>query len=168
MADDDTDFTSQLADDGPEVSTEDTTETVADDTGETGSTDNSNDGGSEKESGEEWDADRAKEKIRRTNSENRNLREREKDALTKLAASNERIGTLEKRLNDADRKAAAMDAGLPTTWAGRLQGSTLEEWTKDARAIADEIGAARPVKNDGASHLGDGGDGLSEADAFFM
>lgn len=99
----------------------------------------------------------------------------EKDAEEKTALARERDDARLSLL----RRDAAEEAGLPKSWASRLQGSTAEELLADAKALAKDLPAkaappttgGRPVQDlrPGALPAGDratAGGGSREIDAY--
>lgn len=85
--------------------------------------------------GEEFDANRALAKIRKLNSENRNLRAREKAATAKAEAAEEsqkKVGALEA---ENLRLRVGARHGLPEELIDRLQGETEEEILTDAEKL---------------------------------
>lgn len=96
------------------------------------------------EAGEDFDANRALEKIRKLNSENRNLRE------AKKAAEQEAAGATE-----ADQRIKALEAenlririgarnGLPDELIDRLRGDTEEEILADAEKLLGIVAGRKP------------------------
>lgn len=114
--------------------------------------------------GEEFDADRAKSKIRKANSEAKNLRQRVKEleqAELKLReiedGEKSELQRLQEQLQDAEKRAGtaqmeslrlqvAHDKGLSPSQARRLSGSTLEELEADAEELLELF--ARPSQED--------------------
>lgn len=114
--------------------------------------------------GEEFDADRAKSKIRKANSEAKNLRQRVKEleqAESKLReiedGEKSELQRLQEQLQDAEKRAGtaqmeslrlqvAHDKGLSPSQARRLSGSTLEELEADAEELLELF--ARPSQED--------------------
>lgn len=107
--------------------------------------------------GEEFDANRALAKIRKLNSENRNLRAREKAATAKAAAaedSEKKVGALEAenlRLRVGTRH------GLPEALIDRLQGETEEEILADAEKLLALISPKSGPSNRPKPRLSGGG-----------
>jgi DNA repair exonuclease SbcCD ATPase subunit len=113
---------------------------------------------------EEFDVDRAKAKIRKANSEAKNLRERVKQleaAESKLReiedSEKSELQRLQEQLADAEKRAGtaqmeslrlqvAHDKGLTPSQARRLSGSTLEELEADADELLELF--ARPSQED--------------------
>lgn len=92
-----------------------------------------------------WDPERAKEKIRKINSENRTLRERATEAEKKaetvpdLEQQNSTLGSENLRLK------VGYELGLPYNLAVRLQGSTREEMVADAESLVSLVTANKPA-----------------------
>lgn len=85
--------------------------------------------------GDTFDAARALEKIRKSNAEARQLRERAKAAEQKATEAGElaaRVPELEQR---ALRAELAVDLGIPLDLAARIQGTTLDEMRADAEKL---------------------------------
>lgn len=113
---------------------------------------------------EAFDAARAQEKIRKLNSEAKNLRERAKDAeeLKKSdEAKTEQVRTLEA---ENLRLRMAIKTGLPETLANRLQGGTEEELLKDAEELLDLLGGKKPPTDQPRERLRGGGDPTQGSD----
>lgn len=106
---------------------------------------------------EEWDRERALSKIRKTNAENKRLRERSKKAeeeSKKLPDLEARNRELESRLL---RMEVAAELGIPKSIADRLNGGTREEVLADAEELLALIGPAapkqrKPINGFGESH----------------
>lgn len=96
-----------------------------------------------------WNPDRAKEKIRKINSENRALRERANKAEEKAASvddlqsQNSTLGVENLRLK------VGYELGLPLNLATRLQGSTRDEMVADAESLVDLIAPNKPAPSSG-------------------
>lgn len=129
---------------------------------------------------EEFDVDRAKEKIRRVNSEARNLR-KEKKALERKVAElegetgdeletlREENNRLRREVSLAARKDIAVKYGLPESFADRLKGDDEDDWKEDAKALAADLKPARKpgrTNNPGASRS-ESPAKVDPADAFF-
>lgn len=133
---------------------------------------------------EEFDADHAREKIRKVNSEARNLRKRVKelqrqldergekgddDAVEALRKENDRLRA---DLSLAAKKRIAAEHGLPESFADRLQGDDEDDWVEDAEELAAALKVSAPKKrtirttNPGAGRA-EAKPKLSEADEFF-
>ena len=96
-----------------------------------------------------WDPERAKAKIRKINSENKQLRERATQAEARAANA----GDLEQRNAALEAEALKLrvgyELGLPITLATRLQGATREEMIADAEALVEIVspkGAPTPAR----------------------
>jgi hypothetical protein len=89
----------------------------------------------EERSESDWDPERAKEKIRKINSENRALRERAASA-EKKASTAEELQTQNQTLGSENlRLRVGYELGLPLNLAVRLQGNTREELVADAEQL---------------------------------
>lgn len=98
----------------------------------------------EQDSQEGFDAEKALAKIRKLNSEAKNLRERAKqaeDAQKDASEKSERVQELE---SEVLRLNVAIKTGLPAKLATRLQGSTEEELLQDAADLLDMVGGSKP------------------------
>ena len=114
---------------------------------------------------DDFDGERAKEKIRKVNSEARNLRKEKKALEAELAAlkgaSGDELETLraenarlKRETSLAARKSIAVKNGLPESFADRLKGEDEDDWQEDAEALAAELKPARKpgrTNNPGAS-----------------
>jgi len=114
------------------------------------------------EAGEQFDADKARDKIRRINSENRNLRTRAAEAEAKA-----------KDAEGKDVKVTALEAenlrlrigvkhGLPEALVKRLTGSTEEELLQDAEVLMGLFGGGKPPTAQPREQLRGGGDPTQE------
>lgn len=106
----------------------------------------------------EFDADKAREKIRKVNSENSNLRKRavaaEKQAES-AKGSTERVTALEA---ENMRLRIGVKHGLPEALVKRLTGTTEEEILQDAEELMDLFGGKKPPTNQPKEKLRGGGD----------
>ena len=106
-----------------------------------------------------FDPDKARDKIRKQNSELKGLRERTKAAENKAKGVDEgtqRIAALEATTM---RYEVAFDIGLPKELVPRLQGNTKEEFLADAEALLELVTPAkRPPSKRPAENLRGGGD----------
>lgn len=84
---------------------------------------------------EEFDSARALEKIRKVNSENRNLREAKKTAEQEAEAAKEDAGRVPALEAENLRLRVAIANGLPIELAERLQGDTEEAILADAEKL---------------------------------
>lgn len=106
----------------------------------------------------DFDADKAREKIRKINSENRNLRKRATDAEAKAEGakgSSERVTALEA---ENMRLRIGVKHGLPEALVKRLTGTTEEEILQDAEELMDLMGGKKPPTNQPKEKLRGGGD----------
>lgn len=113
---------------------------------------------------EQFDADKAREKLRKINSENRNLRERAKkaeDAAKNSAETGERLTALEA---ENLRLRVAVKHGLPENLAKRLSGGTEEEMLADAEELLELLGGRKPPTNQPRERLRGGGDPTAATD----
>lgn len=156
------------------VKDEATQEEAADDTPAEPAGEDDPDSDSKSEDGE-FDAEKAQEKIRKVNSENRNLRKRLREAEAATAGGEDlqaQITGLRQQVAAAQKREIAVEVGLPASWADRLVGGDVDEWRDDAESLAAELkaarGSVRPTVNPGASNARKSVPELSEADAFFM
>ena len=118
----------------------------------------------ETEESETFDAEKAREKLRKVNSENRNLRERAKKAEQKAqetAGNGEKLTALEA---ENLRLRVAVKHGLPENLAKRLSGSTEEELLADAEELLDLMGGKKPPTNQPKEKLRGGGDPTQAVD----
>jgi len=101
--------------------------------------------------GEEWDPDRAKAKIRKTNQENKSLRDRlkkyeaaEAERAEKEKTSEEKYADLSSKLTAAESRALrleiALEKGLTASQVKRLVGNTKEELLADADELLADLG----------------------------
>lgn len=97
-------------------------------------------------------------KIRKLNSENKNLRKRATDAEAKAKdaeGDKERITGLE---SENARLKVALKHGLPLELASRLQGSTEEELLQDAEHLLEVFEGKKPPADQPKPRLRSGGD----------
>jgi hypothetical protein len=138
--------------DNPDIEPEDPTQEVE------------TDGDEPDDDKEQFDAERAREKLRRINSENRNLRERAKkaeEAAKDGAEKGERLTALEA---ENLRLRVAVKHGLPENLAKRLSGGTEEEMLADAEELLELLGGKKPPTNQPRERLRGGGDPTAAAD----
>lgn len=110
-----------------------------------------------------WDPERAKQKIRKVNSENKALRERATKAEQKAQTAED----LQRTNGDLSRTNMQLDVGydlgLPKSLALRLKGSTREEMLEDAAALVELVAPTkRPPSNRPAEQLRGGGEPTRE------
>jgi predicted nuclease with TOPRIM domain len=106
----------------------------------------------------DFDADKAREKIRKINSENRNLRKRATDAEAKAEdakGSTERLSALEA---ENMRLRVGVKHGLPESLVKRLTGTTEEEILQDAEELMELFGGKKPPTQQPKEKLRGGGD----------
>lgn len=97
-----------------------------------------------------WDPERAREKIRKINSENRTLRERATKAEEKAASADELQQQKAALELQNLRMAVGYELGLPLNLATRLQGSNRDEMVADAETlIAFVAPAEKPAPTTG-------------------
>jgi hypothetical protein len=106
-----------------------------------------------------FDADKAREKIRKINSENRNLRKRATEAEAKAdgsAGDGERVTALEA---ENLRLRIGVKHGLPESLVKRLSGITEAEILQDAEELMELFGSSRkPPTQQSRESLRGGGD----------
>jgi len=102
-----------------------------------------------------FDPKRALSKIRKLNSENKNLREREKAAEGKVSESDKRIADLESELL---RVRVGAKLGLPEELIDRLKGNSSEEILADAEKLLALVGGSKPPTQKPSTALRGGGD----------
>lgn len=109
---------------------------------------------------EDWrsnfDADKAAERIRKLQSENKNLRSRAKAAEDKSAGADESAERLQALEAENLRMKVGMQAGLPQQLVDRLRGSNEEEMLADAQALL-ELVAPKPTGSKPVESLRGGG-----------
>lgn len=93
---------------------------------------------------EGFDADKAREKIRKINSENRNLRKRAADAEEKAQAADDKDKTISAQEAEIMRLRVAVKHGLPEQLVKRLTGTTEEEILQDAEELMELFGSRKP------------------------
>lgn len=148
-----------------------------------------NDEATEQDDDEEFDAERAKAKIAKANSEARNLRERLRVAEEKAARLDEieeadktetekltaKLAEYERKAQEAEQRAmraeVAASKGLTPAQAKRLVGSSLEELEADADELlesfkpqegSDDDGTPPPASGRPTEHLRGGTDPTQE------
>lgn len=93
---------------------------------------------------DEFDAEKAREKIRKINSENRNLRKRAAEAEAKAKGADENGQKLTALEAENLRLRIAVKHGLPERLVKRLTGTTEEEILQDAEELMELIGGKKP------------------------
>jgi hypothetical protein len=118
----------------------------------------------EAEETEAFDSDKAREKIRKINSENRNLRKRATEAEAKATSANdsgERVTTLEA---ENLRLRIGVKHGLPEKLVKRLSGTTEAEILQDAEELMELFGGRKPPSQQPQQKLRGGGDPTQQED----
>lgn len=145
--------------------TADSTAADQDQTAESTEVDESTETGQESEQeAPSFDADKAREKIRKINSENQNLRKRATDAEAKAkenADNGERLTALEA---ENLRLRIGVKHGLPESLVKRLSGSTEEELLQDAEELMELFKSKTVPTNQPKERLRGGGDPTGEVD----
>jgi hypothetical protein len=145
----------------------DTAEGTGDEQEQTESTEVDEPTETEQESEQEassFNADKAREKIRKINSENKNLRERATKAEQQAkenADNGERLTALEA---ENLRLRIGVKHGLPESLVKRLSGSTEEELLQDAEELMELFKGKSVPTNQPKERLRGGGDPTQEAD----
>lgn len=93
---------------------------------------------------EGFDAEKAREKIRKINSENRNLRKRAADAEAKAQGADDKEKTISAQEAEIMRLRVAVKHGLPEQLVKRLTGTTEEEILQDAEELMELFGSRKP------------------------
>lgn len=107
-----------------------------------------------------FDPEKAREKIRKLNSEAANLRKRAKDAEDKVksnAGTSERVTALEAE-NMRLKVAVKLNGALPDDLIERLRGSTEEEMIEDAEKLLAHFEKRKPPTNQPRQKLRGGSD----------
>lgn len=113
----------------------------------------------------QFDAAQAREKIRKVNSENRNLRKRAADAEAKAKDSGEKDVRLTALEAENLRLRIGVKHGLPEALVKRLSGSTEEEIMQDAEELLELFGGGKkPATQQPKERLRGGGDPTQEPD----
>ena len=117
----------------------------------------------EAEAEDDWrskfDPDKARDKIRKLNSEAKGLRERAKTAEEKAASADKKDEQISALEATTLRYEVAFDLGLPKELVPRLHGSTKEELIEDAEKLLDLVSPAkRPAAKRPAESLRGGGE----------
>ena len=111
-----------------------------------------------------FDAEKAREKIRKINSEARKLRERTKAAEEKAKGSEEKDSRLTALEAENLRLRVGVKHGLPEALIKRLSGGTEEEILKDAEELMELFGSKKPPTNRPKESLRGGTDPTESAD----
>ena len=91
-----------------------------------------------------FDPDKAREKIRKINSENRNLRKRAADAEAKAQGVDDKDKQITAQEAEIMRLRVAVKHGLPEALVKRLTGTTEEEILQDAEELMELFGSKTP------------------------
>lgn len=150
MSDQNTDTADDAADE-----TQDSLEETSDETADAES-DASDDQG--------FDPEKAREKIRKINSENRNLRKRAADAEEKAKGLDEKDKKLTALEADNMRLRVAVKHGLPESLVKRLTGTTEEEILQDAEELMELFGSKKPPTQRPSEKLRSPGDPAGNAE----
>lgn len=107
----------------------------------------------------DFDPEKAREKIRKQNSELKGLRNRAKEAEKKASGVDEKDQQITAQEATILRYEVAFDLGLPKELASRLQGNDREEVLKDAESLLELVSAGRrPPSKRPAENLRGGGE----------
>ncbi|WP_052862782.1 hypothetical protein [Delftia lacustris] len=111
-----------------------------------------------------FDPEKAREKIRKINSENRNLRKRAADAEAKAQGADEKDKKLTALEADNMRLRVAVKHGLPESLVKRLTGTTEEEILQDAEELMELFGSKKPPTQQPKEKLRSPGDPSGNAE----
>lgn len=111
-----------------------------------------------------FDPDKAREKIRKINSENKNLRQRAAEAEEKAKGIDEKDKKLSALEADNMRLRVAVKHGLPEQLVKRLTGTTEEEILQDAEELMELFGSKQPPTQRPKEKLRSPGDPSGSAD----
>lgn len=117
-----------------------------------------------KDEGGDFDATKALEKIRKLNSENKNLREAKKVAEEKAAGSDEKDKRVLALEAEVRRVRIGAKHGLPEELIDRLRGDTEEEILADAETLLALVARRTPPTGKPTEHLRGGGGQPAEPD----
>ena len=112
----------------------------------------------EEDEPESFDADKAREKIRKVNSENRNLRKRASEAEAKAKESEGNDGKMTALEAENLRLRIGVKHGLHGDLVERLKGNTEEELLEDAEKLLELFGGKKPPTQQPREKLRGGGD----------
>lgn len=115
------------------------------------------------ESKDDWrkdfDPEKASERIKKYQSENKNLRTRAKEAEEKAKGVDEKDQQISAQEATILRYEVAFDLGLPKELASRLRGNDRDEMLKDAESLLELVSAGkRPPTKRPAENLRGGGE----------
>lgn len=111
-----------------------------------------------------FDPDKAREKIRKINSENKNLRQRAAEAEKKAEGADENAKKLTALEADNMRLRVAVKHGLPESLVKRLTGTTEEEILQDAEELMELFGSKKPPTQQPKEKLRSPGDPSVDAE----
>ena len=111
-----------------------------------------------------FDAEKAREKIRKINSENRNLRKRAADAEAKAQGADDKEQKITAQEAEIMRLRVAVKHGLPEQLVKRLTGTTEEEILQDAEELMELFGSKTPPTQRPKEKLRSPGDPVGSAD----
>lgn len=111
-----------------------------------------------------FDPDKAREKIRKINSENKNLRQRAAEAEKKAEGADEKDKKLTALEADNMRLRVAVKHGLPESLVKRLTGTTEEEILQDAEELMELFGGKKPPTQQPKEKLRSPGDPAGNAE----
>lgn len=97
------------------------------------------------EDGEQFDAARALAKIKRLNSEAKNLREAKKAAEAKAAAADDATARAAALEAQNLRLSVALEVGIPAEHLDRIKGNTRDELLADAEVFLGLLGGRTPT-----------------------
>ena len=113
---------------------------------------------------EGFDSEKAREKIRKINSENRNLRKRAADAEAKAQGADDKDKTITAQEAEITRLRVAVKHGLPEALVKRLTGTTEEEILQDAEELMELFGSKKPPTQRPKENLRSPGDPAGDAE----
>lgn len=105
-----------------------------------------------------FDAEKAREKIRKVNSEAAALRKRLQDAEAKAQGVDDKDKTISTQEAEILRLRVAVKHGLPESLVKRLTGTTEEEILQDAEELMELFGSKKPPSQQPREKLRGGGD----------
>lgn len=111
-----------------------------------------------------FDAEKAKAKIRKINSENKNLRKRATDAEAKAKDAGDKDAKLTALEAENLRLKIGVKHGLPESLVKRLSGTTEEELLQDAEELMELFSSKKPPTNRPKENLRGGTDPTVESE----
>lgn len=111
-----------------------------------------------------FDPEKAREKIRKINSENRNLRKRAADAEAKAQGADDKDQKISAQEAEIMRLRVAVKHGLPEKLVHRLTGTTEEEILQDAEELMELFGGKKPPTQQPKESLRSPGDPAGNAE----